>query len=70
MVQVTFSLPFLLVVFLLEQTNTVSYNQCAEMQSEVSRLRKLNRRNELLLGECYVSGYYTVNMSSLWYSYM
>jgi len=52
MVHVTFWLPFLLVLFLLRHTNAFS-DQCGELQSEISRLIKLNHRNELLVGQCY-----------------
>ena len=69
MVHVIFWLPFLFVVFLLEQSNAVS-DQCGELQSEISCIRKLNHRNKLLLDQCYVSGYYIVNVSSLECSYM
>jgi len=68
MVHVTFRLLLLLMLFLLRQTSTVS-DQCGELQSEISRLSKLNHRNELLAGQCYVSGYYAVHVSSLSYTH-
>jgi len=63
MVPVGFWLPLLLVLFLLRQINAVS-DKCGELQSEISRLSKLNHRNELLVGQCYVSGYFAVHVSS------
>jgi hypothetical protein len=69
MVHVTFWLPFLLLIFLLRQTNAFS-DQCGELQNEISRLSKLNHRNELLVGQCYVSGYFAVHVSSTGYTHM
>jgi len=69
MVHVTFWLPFLLVLFLLRHTNAFS-DQCGELQSEISRLIKLNHRNELLVGQCYVSCYFAVRVSSPGYTHM
>jgi len=69
MVHVTFRLPLLLLLFLLRQTNVVS-DQCGEMQSEISRLSELNHRNELLVGQCYVSGYFAVHVSSPGHTHM
>jgi hypothetical protein len=68
MVHVIFRLPLLLVLFLLRQTNAVS-DQCGELQSEISRLSELNHRNELLAGQCYVSGYFAVRVLSFWYNH-
>jgi hypothetical protein len=56
-------LPLWLVLFLLRQTNAIS-DQRGKLQREMSRISKLNHRNELLVDQCYVSGYYTVHVSS------
>jgi len=69
MFHVTFRLPLLLVLFLLRHTKAVS-DQCCELQSEISRLNKLNHRNELLVDQCYVSGYFAFRVSSLRYTHM
>ena len=68
MFDVNFRLTLLLVLSLLGQTNAVSY-QCCELQSEFSRLSKLNHRNELLVGHCFVSGYFAVHVSSPRYTH-
>jgi len=57
-------LPLLLVIFILTRADAVS-DQCTELQGETAGIRKLNHRNEVLLGQCYVSGYYIVHVSSL-----
>jgi hypothetical protein len=64
MVRVTLWLQLLLVVLIQRQSAAVS-DQCSELQEEISRVRKLNHRNKILVDQCYVSGYYTVHMSSL-----
>jgi len=57
-------LPLLFVIFILTRADGVS-DQCRELQGEIAGIRKLNHRNEVLLGQCYVSGYYNVHVSSL-----
>jgi hypothetical protein len=69
MFRVTFCQQFLLVFLILRQADAVS-DQCSELQSETDRVRKQNQRNEHLVGQCYVSGYYTEHMSSLCCFYM
>jgi hypothetical protein len=69
MVHVTFWLLLFLAISLLGQSNAVS-DQCGELQKEIARIRELNRRSELLLGQCYVSGYYIVYVSLLRFSHM
>jgi hypothetical protein len=64
MVRLTCWLPLLLVIFILTRADAFS-DQCSELQGEIAGIRKLNHRNELLLGQCYVSGYYIVHVSSL-----
>jgi len=64
MVRLTCWLPLLLVICILTRADAVS-DQCSELQGEIAAIRKLNHRNELLLGQCYVSGYYIVHVSSL-----
>jgi hypothetical protein len=57
-------LPLLLLNFVLTRADAVS-DQCSELHGETAGVRKLNQRNELLLNQCYVSGYYMVHVSSL-----
>jgi hypothetical protein len=57
-------LPLLLVIFILTRADAVP-DQCSELQGEIAGVRKLNHRNEVLLGQCYVSGYYIVYVWSL-----
>jgi hypothetical protein len=64
MVHVTVWLQLLLVVLILRQSAAVS-DQCSELQDEISRVSKLNHRNEILVDQCYVSGYYNVHKSLL-----
>jgi len=64
MFRLTCWLPLLLVNFILTRADGVS-DQCIELQGEIDGIRKLNHRNEVLLGQCYVSGYYIVHVSSL-----
>jgi hypothetical protein len=64
MVRLTCWLPLLLVTFVLTRADAVS-DQCSELQGEIAGVRKLHHRNELLLDQCYVSGYYIVHVSSL-----
>jgi len=61
--------PLLLVIFILTRADAVS-DQCRELQDEIVGITKLNHRNEVLLGQCYVSSYYIVHVSSMSYSYM
>jgi hypothetical protein len=69
MVPVTCWLSLLHVIFILTRAEDIP-DRCSELQSEIAGVRKLNYRNELLVGQCYVSGYYIVHVSSLEYSYM
>jgi hypothetical protein len=64
MVRLTCCLPLLLVIFILTPAYAVS-DQYSELQGEIAGIRKLKHRNELLLGQCYVSGYYIVHVSLL-----
>ena len=64
MVRLTCWLPLLHVIFILTRADAVC-DQCSELQNEIAGVRKLNHRNELLLGQCYVSGYYIIRVSSL-----
>jgi hypothetical protein len=64
MVRVTCWLSLLLVIFILTQAEDVP-DQCSELKGKIVGVRQLNRRKELLLGQCYVSGYYIVHVSSL-----
>jgi len=53
--------PLLLVIVILTRADVVS-DQCKELQGEIAGITKLNHRNEVLLGQCYVSGYYIVHL--------
>ena len=64
MVRLRCCLSLLLVIFILTPAYAVS-DQCSELQGEIAAIRKLNHRNELLLGQGYVSGYYIVHVSSV-----
>jgi len=64
MFRLRFWLPLLLVNIILTRADGVS-DQCRELQGETACIRKLNHRNEVLLGQCYVSGYYKDHVSSL-----
>jgi hypothetical protein len=64
MVCVPISLPLMLAGLILRQPCAVS-DQCSELHEEIDSVRKLNRRNEILVGQCRVSAYYTVHVSSL-----
>ena len=57
-------LPLLLVIFILTREDAVS-DQCSKLPGEIAGVRKLNHRNGVLLGQCYVSGYYIFHVSSL-----
>jgi hypothetical protein len=69
MFRVTFWLQWLPLILIIRQSASVS-DQCSELREEIDRVRKLSHRNDLLVAQCYVSGYYTVHVSSLWYSHM
>jgi len=53
--------PFLLVNVILTRADVVS-DQCRDLQGEIAGITKLNHRNEVLLGQCYVSGYYILHV--------
>ena len=64
MVRLNCWLPLLQVILILTRADAVS-ELCRELQGEIAGIRKSNHRNEVLLGQCYVSSYYIVHVSSL-----
>jgi hypothetical protein len=76
MVPVTFWLQLLLAVLILRQP-AAAYDQCSELREDIYalerdivRITEQKHNYETQAGNCRVSGYYTVHVSSLWYCYM
>jgi hypothetical protein len=71
MVRVTLCLQLLLLVLIPKQSDAAS-SQCSELLGEITSsatvMRELLLKNQKRAGQCLVSGYYVVQLSSLCYS--
>jgi len=44
--------------------------EITHLERDITRIMELNHENEFGVGQCHVSGYNKLHVSSLWYRYM